>query len=342
MSLPDRSEDEGTQNPDRLKAYAGLLYDVSSLMTELEAGRFPNHSEYRFTFEIIGPHQIVLPQIVSEMIPGLDQIIVTLGRSIPKTNTESESPTYLSIDFMSDAQQITISRSGDPSDKKEPDVLILTSDPKVEIQHEATNIFQGRRQNISKVSQAELNAFMMSLVYPDAERGYEMFSEANLLKAEVYESLRGPLELSALNNTSSLRYDFESSDAKLYFYTEQGQSISFTLYYPGKVPGQVITAQNDMETSFVLRFKLQDAEGQAMDYLPTPEEISYLRAILNTEAAIYSPETVNMLEGDLIDFRDPEQAFIEKGKVVLSAQHIQDTLAQLEKDSLDSPDSGTA
>jgi len=350
--LPERNnENEYPQNPDRLKVIAGLLQDVSLLITELEANQSIEQTEHTFEFELIGDHEAVIPPSVLKYIPNIDQISVTIGRE-DQEEQPSPSPSFLTIDFTSPDKTITVSRSGYEDGVHDTDILMDTSfhekfsykndgtafipaTAKEQMQQESTEDFLARQQQIKKISREELNILIMSLVYPDSERGYQMFTQVDLLSPNTYDSLREFFQLSAWNNRSSMTHQFENSEAQFLYHKEEGQPVSFTIHYPEDRTGQIITAQSNLDTDFRLEFNTYE-NSEKKPYFPSTDEIQYLRSILYAEAASVNPVTVSFSDNEVTSDSDPETAFIKSGKKIFSRDHAKDILAQLSLDSTDS------
>jgi hypothetical protein len=367
--MTPRGESKEPTNPnsprsiDRLSEYAGLLSDVSVLIAELDVNQVTDQSEVidhiaaqsdrTFSFELIGDHQVVIPETIRAAMPDIDQITVTISK------TGVEMPSMLSIDLLSDTRIITISRSGTDEGNDEPDVLIDTSfkarpganllkTAKQQMRSESTKDFEDRLIPIDKVSNAELNTLIMSLIYPNAERGYQMFADVNFLSPSAYESLTESFHLSALNNNNAMSYDFKSSNSHFSFMKQEGQPISFTLIYNEDKEDRLVTMQSNMETEFRLQFttgyEMVRSSGyttdERMPYYPTAEELQYLRSLLVTEITRLNPTPVAFLKDGRIDDLDAETILIERGTDVLSIgqRYIREVLKEL---GLDAPDSGT-
>jgi len=341
MNNPEMQGTEGLNTPDRLRVYAGLLNDVSTLIAELENNQASDDSSHAFTFEIFGDHSVMIPKAISEALPDLDQILLTLGKD------ETDLRSTLSVDFLSSDKVVTVSRSGIDDDNAQPDALIHTTASKRSrtptplalkldtIQGEIDDDFTERITPIERVSKSELNALIMSLAYPDSERGYAMFADVDFLNPAVFDSLRESLRLPAMDSRSSVEYGFESNDAQFMFHKEQEQPLAFTVTYPEKMSGRTITAQSNLETDFHLIFTTYDAvfrEGEfttdeKVPYQPSTEEIQYLRSILQTEIAAINPTSAGLFEDDqTIDQNDPEKLFIESGTMIFSKDYVKTVL----------------
>ena len=361
MNPREFSEASSSRNPDRLRAYAGLLQDVSTLIAELEANKAANQAEATFSFEIIGDNTIMIPEAVRKEIPNLDQITVTIGKD------SDEDPSYLSINFLSDDKSIIISRSGLEAQDDTPDVTIDTSLRRRadvapdgaaysslyadhQLQNEQPNDFHERISDLKKVPLAELNALIMSMIHPNDDHLYAQYDEVNFLTPAAHESLRESFELAALNNRNNVNYTFETSDATFNFFKREGQPISFEVSYLDKKSEQKISAQSDLETDFKIVFStLEPTEenpyfpGQMefvrSPYFPSTEEIYYLLAILKTEIAAINPTTLMPIDIEVVDENSPETQLLQKGTEVFSQAYVRNVLEQL---GLDAPDAGTA
>ena len=387
MMPPERSNYENSRSPDRLRAYAGLLGDVSTLITELEASQESRQSDNSFVFELFDDETVVIPPQVKAVMPTVEQIVVTIGKNsdpLPPTSVESAAniSSYISVDFLSGDKIVTVSRSGDSEDKDQPDVLTDLSysakgtpipfrlpTPRESINSELSDDFAARQTEIAKVPQADFNTLIMSLIYPDAERGYEMFNKVNLLRGEAYDSLKDSFKIPALNHKSSMTHRFSTDAVHFDFNKNEGQPVSFSIYYnePVKIDGEIISgrpivARSNLETDFKLEFqtydvRLEQFEGKtkkgisvplgsmlvesATPYFPTTEDIQALRIILSHEIAAINPATVELFEDEIFDGTTPEQTFESSGKArtIFSATYIQNMLDKL---GFDSPNSGAA
>jgi hypothetical protein len=335
-----REESKEPSNPDsprsidRLSEYAGLLNDVSILIAEL------------------GEDQVVIPQSIAEAVPDIDQITVSISKE------DIDTPSILSIDFISPTRTATISRSGHGEDIGEPDMVIDTAfkarpganllhTAKQQLHGEVAADFEKRFKAIEKVSTAELNTLIMSLIYPDKERGYKMFADVNFLDPSAYESLKDSFRLSALNNSNSMTYDFHSSESRFSYAKQEGQPIAFSFRYLENDEGRIVTVQSNLDTDFRLQFttdyEMVRSNGFTTDekipYYPTAEELRYLRYVLMTEIAALNPTPVAFLEDERIDDKDAEALFIERGGDVLSKKYVREVLEQL---GFDAPDPSAA
>ncbi|HEY8886010.1 MAG TPA: hypothetical protein VIM31_00725 [Candidatus Microsaccharimonas sp.] len=353
-----REEPKEPSNPDsprsidRLSEYAGLLNDVSILIAELEVNQITDQTEHNFSFELIGENQVVIPKSVRAVMPEIDQITVSISKE------DIDAPSILSIEFVSDSRTVSVSRSGHGKATAEPDMMLdtafkthpganLLQTAKQQLHGEPNSDFEKRFTAIEKVSNAELNTLIMSLIYPDTERGYEMFADVNFLDPAAYESLKESFRLSALNNSNSMTYDFHSSESRFSYLKQEGQPISFTFQYIENEEGRLVTLQSNMETDFRLQFttdyEMMRSTGfttdEKMPYYPTSEELHYLRSVLMTEIASLNPTPVAFLEDQRIDDKDAEAVFIERGGDVLSRRYVREVLEQL---GFDAPDPGTA
>jgi len=360
MNNGEREEVSSTRSPNRLRAYAGLLQDVSTLIAELESNRAANQAEANFSFEIIGENEIMIPQAVRDALPDLDQITVTIGKA------EEEHPSYLSVNFSSDDKNVIISRSGLEEPDSTSDVVIdMTLRRRVDykpdgsayssvsaehqIKNEGPDDFADRQTGLNKVSRAELNALIMSLVHPNPDRLYAPFDEVDFLNPGAYDSLRDSFELAALNNQHSFNYQFRTTDTTFNFIKREGQPISFDVSYLDKKSDRRIRAQSDLETDFKIEFSTPEAveenpyypgekEFVRVPYYPTTEEVNYLLSILKTEIESINPITLEIADMDTIDNNSPESRLLEKGTAVFSREYVRDVLQQL---GLDAPDSST-
>lgn len=346
------SNPDSPRSIDRLSEYAGLLNDVSILIAELEVNQVTDQTEHTFSFELFGENQVIIPPSIAAAMPDIDQITVSI------TKEDVDSPSILSIDFMSETKMATISRSGHHEDGTEPDMVMDTSfkarlganlfqTARQQIQSESAAHFEKRFTPIEKVSAAELNTLIMSLIYPDAERGYEMFADVDFLNPSAYESLKESFRLSALNNSNTMTYDFHSSESRFGYMKQEGQPISFSFRYFESDASRFVTVQSNLDTDFRLRFttdyEMVRSNGlttdEKMPYYPTAEELRYLRSILMTEIAALNPTPVAFLEDERVDDKDAEALFMERGGDVLSKKYVREVLEQL---GFDAPDPGAA
>ena len=379
MAPPSSSEFPGSRSPDRLKAFAGLLGDVSMLMGELEDTQEAQRADGTYTFEVFGDHQIILPPQVRTLLPDVDQVVVTIGKDTDPSSDEPIPP-YLSINFHSRNAAIQVSRSTDLTDVNEPDAFIDLSS-KVEdtevpffplaaharMNSENNEAFSYRHIEIDKMSQKDINTLLMSLIYPDTERGYSMFENIDLLRPDTFESMVESFKFAALGNQSSMMHEFSTSSARFDFNKQEGQPVSFSVYYNETNNGKLGTARpmvafSNLETDFRLEFRTYEVREEQLEgitrngkkvslgsikseglqpYYPTTEDLQALRTILINEIRAMNPATVPLFEDTLIGGIDPDQEFEKSGKAdtILSPSHIQNILNKL---GFDAPDSGTA
>jgi len=361
MNSGEYSEANSSRSPNRLRAYAGLLQDVSILISELEANKAANQAEATFSFDLIGENEIMIPEAIQQLMPDMKQITVTIGKA------DTEHPSYLSINFISDNKTIVISRSGMEDNEQTPDVEIDTSlqhrvdfkpdgtpyvptSVKEQLQQESTENFEKRRSDLERITRSELNALIMSLVHPDPDRLYAQFDDVDFLSPTVHDSIRDSFEISALNNQNTVNYEFNSSDTIFNFYKREGQPVSFGVTYFDEKSERQISAQSDLETDFRIEFSTQEAlqenpyfpgenESVRTPYFPTTEEIYYLLTLLETEIGSINPSSITLMEDDLINSIDPEAQMLQKDTTILSKTYVKRILDQFR---FDSPDSGTA
>lgn len=361
MNPVSQPENGPQERPDRLKEYAGLLYDVASLITEIEADQENGeHTDHTFTFEVFGEHQIEIPKEVSDLMPTIDRIAVTLS----KDAGASRPSVSLSIEFMSDDALLAISRSHDGETEYESDTFFDTSyhyrpggsdqgshapvDARAQINTENHEAFQARLSSVDKIPTAKINTLIMSLIYPDRERGYKMFADADFLSPQAFNSLIDSFNLSTLDKVNSLGHKFTSSDALFTYYKQNDEHFSFNLQYPEKETERTIIAKSNMETDFRIEFTThEDTQGdpftmggtlpRVAPYYPTTDELYYLRTILKTEIAALNPNSIEFSEDELSGGIDPEQRMIESNKIILSKRHVRDVLEKL---GFDPPNAG--
>lgn len=388
IMAPQEKNFEGSRSPDRLEAFAGLLGDVSMLISELSNNQESRQADNTFTFEIIGDHHVVLPPQVLSLLPSVDQVVVTIGKEeLPKPDDEQSDeksspsiPPYLSINFLSKDALISASRSIDAKDPNEPDVFLdLSSKSEFTpvpfrplaaseyINREADDDFSERRIEIGKISQKDINTLLMSLIYPDAERGYEMFENVDILRADTFDTLMDSFRLASLGHHNSVMHAFSTGPTRFNFNKQEGQPVSFSIYYNDTVNGEAeagrpIIASSNMETDFRLEFRTYEQQEEPLTgrtrrganialgsvkvestkpYFPTTQELQLLRSILIKEILAINPTSVPIFEDTLTDNVGPEQSFEKSGKAdtIFSPSYIKKMLSEL---GFDSPDSGTA
>jgi hypothetical protein len=375
--VPRDKDFEGSKKPDRLKAFSGLLSDVSTLITELELSRESRQADNTFVFELLNNNQVVLPPHVTALLPKVDQVVVTIGKEEEGSITP---PPYLSVHFLSQDALIAVSRSSDGKDPDEPDVYIdlsvVPQDTPVPYRpltqsevlgREINEAFSQRQIEVEKMSQKEINTLLMSLIYPNADRNYTRFEGVDLLRSDTFEDLLESFKYAALGHQNSMSHTFATGGARFDFNKQEGQPISFSVYYNEVLEGETetgrpIVAKSNFETDFRLVFETYEersapltgrtekgivvslgeiAIDSPVPYFPSTKEIQALRKILIREINQINPATVPLYKNVLIDEVDAEQSFERSGQgdLIFSPTHIQN---MLDKFGFDSPDSGAA
>lgn len=333
---------EELTKPDRLSEYAALLSDVSTLIAELELNQISDRAAHTFSFELIGEHQVVIPEGIITVMPEIDQITASI------TKEGMDDPSMLSINLFSDSKVVMITRSGQDEETQAPEVLIDTSfhtredgrspkDAKRQIQTEDSEDFEKRLETVARISNPELNSFIMSLIYPDKDRGYEMFAHADFLNPSAYESLKDSFRLSALNNGSSITYKFETSESQMSYTKQEGQPTSFTLRYADQKDGHLATVYINMDADFQLQFReaceITRLSGvvtdEMMSFSPTTKELQHIRSILLTEIQSIHPTPVAFMEDEYVENKDPETLLIERKTIVLRREYVKKVLDEL-------------
>ena len=373
--MTQSNESESSYNPNRLSEYAGLLSAISSLISEIELSEIGPHTidtksdkkpekkptelENTFNFEIIGTRNASnIPPKVSELLPDINQVVITLGQSNAKT------PSYLSVDFISESGMITASRSGDPEDQPEFDSRINLSVDNISddtvvpfaqpsrrsiIKNESESDFQDRITPINKIPQAQLNALIMSLVFNGDDKDYSVYQNVDMLDPNVFSNLVESLQLAAFNHSSSPMYTFTTSDTSFSYVQLEGQPASFSIRYPEEKTGRTITAYSSFETDFqtqfytydTTRYQLAATEGinlgsvlvdEKVPFYPTTQEASYLRTIVETEMRSIGSVVTSNEEATAIDLKTPDTIFDESGKgdLIFSPVYIQNRLDELD------------
>lgn len=370
MTPQEFTESTNTSNPDRLKAFAGLLGDVSMLITEIEASHNGIDAEafekgtlnpsHTFSFEIIGEHKVEIPHKIAKLIPDIDQITVTIGQD------DATAPSYISVDLISPIQTATLSRSGNPEDEPEFDQILhfdtnetakntitpfkVRSDKDI-LHGETDEEFARRIIAINKISRKEFNTLLASLVYPNEDRDYTAFERADLTSRDVFDSLKESFQLAALNNTNASMYEFSQSDTKFSYFKSDEQPLSFTIRYPEEKTGRIVVAHSNLETDFRLKFNTYEEVShtlhagnvavidknlidEAVPYYPTTDELQYVRSLLATEIVSMSPITTAN-EASLVDETTPDQALETSGRdtLIMSDVYIQNMLNRLDGDA---------
>ena len=388
MTPPDRSDFPGSKSPDRLQAFSGLLSDVSMLITELEDSQESRQADNTFTFELLGEHSVILPPQVLALLPDVDQVVVTIGKeeTLPtdkdpkKKKSDKPIPPYLSITFSSKDALISVSRSSDVKNPDEPDVFIdlsskaeftpvpfrpLSATEKINSENE--DEFSGRRIEIEKMSQKDINTLLMSLIYPDAERGYEMFEKIDLLRPDTHDDLMDSFQYAALGHQNSMTHRFTTGSTQFSFEKHEGEPVSFSVRYNETVVDEVgigrpLVAFSNLETDFRLEFRTYEEQDEPLEgrtkkgvsvdlgsitveggkpYYPTTEDLQSLRSLLIEEIHAINPATVTLYQDTNVDMMSPDQTFEKSGKAgaIFSPSYLKKMLENL---GFDSPDPGAA
>lgn len=348
--------------PDRLKAYAGLLGDVSMLIDEIEASHLETDDAdmetyvpfHTFSFELIGAHSVEIPKEILKVAPDIDHIEISIGQDEPN------APTYISVDLISETKAVLLSRSGNPEDEPEFDQVIdLSHNQEDELRStslrdilrtETDEAFAKRIVPMHKVPQEAFNRLVGSLLYPNAQKDYGAFGYANFHDHAAFDSLKESLQLAALNNVNSAMYTFARSDASFSYMKADGQPTSFTLRYPQENTGRTIVAHSNLETDFRLRFNTYEtvthalhspdgtritdvAISEGVPFYPSTEELTYVRELIGEEITVNTP-AAPFDETVLIDENTPEKKFADSGMedMIFSEEYIQNRLAQLDGD----------
>jgi hypothetical protein len=329
MSSVEFSNEFTQHSPDRLEATAGLLQEVSTLISEIKLDA--EQSVHKYTFPVLPEHQMIFPESVASVMPDMDSLAVTIGTD------GAPDRTYISFDFYSDSHLLTVSRSGAhlEGDEEPDDELITLDKNKRLVSDESEDDFFSRVKKINRIPASELNVLLFSLMYPDSERGYSMVESVDFHNLGAYDTLRESLKLAALDTEEVGSYEFSTGNTVFNFTQHNNEPTTFYIRHIDDRTGNVISAHSDLETNFTIRFFLHDDSGM-VSYSPEAAEISRITAALSDEIERIAPSlSLEQTDTEAISTISPESTVIDQGKTIHSRVHVQNVLDQLSFDPTD-------
>jgi len=308
MLLPgDRYGETGPQSVDflRLREYGKIITNVSELIETIEAVESKTELEDNFTFEITKDDLVVIPEVVSDKVGPIEQIVVTLKLGLEhdsKGDTEHEvsAEARMSIMLFSDQAAFVISRSSQNKPNNSTDMVLWRTKQKRDF----------REEEVPAVSQSDVNALILSLVDP-ASPAKESSNTASpdFLKPEAFGILQELFREVSVERHNGMTYAFQKANS-LFTYRRVYDDIfgqektSFDIHFTvGSGEKQrTIFARNTMETNFDLRFEvIGDDPDVIPSSLPRPkiflpytasyEDMLALNELLENEVAVIQSGT---------------------------------------------------
>jgi len=353
MSRPSDMHPNGERSPDILREFAGLLTDVSDLVDSIETLEAPHDLSDFVTIPVVG-ESIVIPEQVQRTIGDVQTIVLFFD--IPASDSDStiQHASSLGIELIGKDKTYTLSRTSEDTSELNDyifDIEPISPDARATfgktalkaLRHdeESTDDFLKNIETVEAIDRKDLNALLMSIAFPDNERGYDMFESANLLDKDVLEKLRESVQFGLVSNHTGLGYVFNSTDASITYFRQENQPISFQISYPDYKHGRAILAQHTLETDFTIAFSTietlpglnNDSVDGTVDFIPSVNDLMDLRSILQTETMLLnathgaeSPlDVAEIEEVDEINV-DPAVQFDKSGQDYFSPQFTQDTL----------------
>lgn len=332
MSESEKYPEHG-QNSDRIQAVGELLQNVSEFIDDIKTDTPPGLHRVSFLYPVFQNEHINIPSSIETRVPDIDHIVITLGRD-PELNESS-----LSFDFVGSQSTVYVSRSGleEDFDQATPDIIFNHADRST-VQSEPLEAFEDRFGDMPHVTTADLNVFLMSLLYPTEstdEMTAMVLEAADFHNPLAYTSLRESLEHSALSVDESARFELDNTDIVFSYTLHNHEPSSFSILCFNETSGEMMSAQYDDNTNFELKFySYSDAElTQKQLYIPTLEELKRITALIKTERKALRPHNFRIVE----DFHELSLSDDKEQTVTMTAQQVQRALDQF---GLNPPDSG--
>lgn len=361
----DRNNDlprNAEKTNDILREFAGLLTDVTDLVATIEAARLPHDKSDIITVPVFGDG-IEIPRQVTAAIGEVHEVLLSFD--LPELPENEASPyveyadprlSSVSVEFVGKEKTYYLSRVNTIETAPYDHILDIqptTPNDRATFGQQAINAlrhhsdededFLKNIQEIPTITLLEFNSLLMSMVYPDKERGYEMFENANLLDPKVLENIRESIRLGLNQHMDGIGYAFNSTEHTSLSYTrEQGQPVSFRLSYADFTNGRTIIAQHSLETDFTITFStVEDLPGLngdtvvgTVDFMPTVDDIIHLRHVLQQEITATNTALLDIDTVDAIDAQhiDPADQFEKTGNNYFSPGFTQETLDRLDFD----------
>jgi hypothetical protein len=331
MNTPEMSKGPTPQSVDRLEAISSLLFDVSTLISEIKSE--PQETMTVYPFPLLDGHHVELPSAVLRQMPDVDTVLVIVKHGEPRNDGTTE-PSYLSFDFLSRDQQLSVSRDGQLQETE-----LDTADSLLELKdvtaYEDEATFKARIRQIETIPQPELNALLFSLMYPNPERAYALVHNVDFHEPNIIDALNDSLRASAYQTHSSSEYEFKSHQlASIQYGEHDGSTAHFSFMFADPITRRTVFAQTDMQKSFELKFfTLED--GVKTNFYPTADEIHAISSLVKAELDVLNRSIPTEAAHGYGHEDTPEKTVIDNGSPIYSAKHTQNILDKLDFDTPD-------
>lgn len=336
--IPISLGDERGEEKNRLRQYADIFLAAATLETDIAKANIAAYREHTFIFPISASSQLVLPEAFTQFEDPMTHVAITIGG-------EPGQPINVSIDIVGSDTELKISRNTH-EEANTTDVVLDISTPThradSSLSRESTLDFDERLIEIPPITRAEMNALLMSAASPSNILVSAAFEEVDLNNPRYFDYLRDALSEASVYETGSFRHVFQDGDTVLSFYSEAGQPDSFSVLYSDPRSGRRIIAENDTTTRFELAFfAYEDSPAcpEKLPLIPTMAELDHLHTLLTDEAEHINSLDTAFTQEEAVDTRDPESAFIESGRIILSKEMVRRVLGE---HGFDPSDSGAA
>ncbi len=310
---------------DILQEQAAFFQDLADLVATLPSVKQPASETHAYAFALLPfSTPVEFPAAIKPLAPQIDVFYVHLGDPhIAESDKDADIPAYLSIDFHTQTDMYTVSRSGEHDTNKFALMKVALRDYR---HGKQDSEFDQRIAEVGTISKAELNAFVMSIVLPNEANDYSAYADKEIQSSDAYASLNELLGIKALDQTDIYHFILDDEETDIHFIKEHGQIVSITIGYYDRLRNVPITVEYDLGTEFVLRF-FSIEEDEKLPITPTADEVNYLRLILTKELSKYSPDFFATVKRDGIgdqkeDDKGDTGSIIEPESASTDYEHI--------------------
>lgn len=294
---------EYRQDPELLKEYGRLFGAASELAQHIETMHPEQDSEHTFGFDMFLHEGVAIPEVVREALGEIDTTSVTFFEDM-ETGARS-----ISI-YLEGGEGIgVISRSNQATSETQDTIIHTDVQHPHSIQSEPEPELKKRIRPIDTVSNPELHTFLFALIgiAREVERHRQASAsqgvgEVDILKPEIFRTLRELYANNSLFNQSALGYEFTTSETTHFIYSSnEGGLEAFSVRFASRDGNETIIGRATVSGKLKLSFRkvetttaLEEAIPVTMPYTPTTDDLRHLTSLLENEAASLAPAMPEM------------------------------------------------
>ncbi|MCD8561493.1 hypothetical protein LRY29_00195 [Candidatus Saccharibacteria bacterium] len=294
----NQRSNEYRQDPELLKEYGRLFGAASELAQRIEAVHPEQDSEHTFGFDMFLHEGVTVPEAVRETLGEVDTTSVTFFEDM---GTGARS---ISIHLEGTEGTGVISRSNQTGCEAQDVVIDIDPENPRAIQTQSEDELAKRLQPINKVGNPELHKFLFGLI--GLERRIEQqrqasasqeLKEIDILKPEIFRTLRELYTNNSLFNQSALGYEFATSETTHFVYSSnEGGLEAFSVRFASRDGNETIIGRASMSGKLKLSFRKVEATTAMEEaipitalYAPTPDDLRHLTSLIENETISLTP-----------------------------------------------------